>query len=95
VLQHLRARQQHLVCTQSVGPVVIQRTATGTSFCYGEDRAKVILSRCEPNRKQAVIAIAAAILAARKLATVPPNSPAAVAAIADAQKIVDRVEKSF
>jgi hypothetical protein len=46
-----------------------------------------------------VIAIVAAILAARKLSTVPPNSPAAVAAIADAvsdaKRIVDRVEKSF
>ena len=54
---------------------------------------------CDPNRKQAVIAIVAAILAARKLSTVPPNSPAAVAAIADAvsdaKRIVDRVEKSF
>jgi hypothetical protein len=53
----------------------------------------------EPNRKQAVIAIVAAILAARKLATVPQNSPAYVAAIADAvadaRRIVDRVEKSF
>jgi hypothetical protein len=45
-----------------------------------------------------VIAIVAAILAARKLATVPPNSPAYVVAIADAvsdaKKIVDKVEKS-
>ena len=53
----------------------------------------------EPNREQAVIAIVAAILAARKLSTVPPNSPAYVAAIADAvsdaRRIVDRVEKSF
>jgi hypothetical protein len=53
----------------------------------------------EPNRKQSVIAIVAAILAARKLAAVPQNSPAAVAAIADAvadaRKIVDRVVKSF
>jgi hypothetical protein len=52
----------------------------------------------EPNRKQAVIAIVAAILAARRLSTVPPNSPAYVAAIADAvadaRKIVERVEKS-
>jgi hypothetical protein len=52
----------------------------------------------EPNRKQAVIAIVAAILAARKLATVPPSSPEYVAAIADAvsdaKRIVDRVEKS-
>ena len=39
---------------------------------------------CDPNRKQAVIAIVAAIPAARKLATVPQNSPAHVAAIADA-----------
>jgi hypothetical protein len=53
----------------------------------------------DPNRKQAIIAIVAAILAARKLSTVPPNSPAYVAAIADAvadaRRIVDRVEKSF
>jgi hypothetical protein len=52
----------------------------------------------EPNRRQAVIAIVAAILAARKLATVPQNNPAHVAAIADAvadaRRIVDRVEKS-
>jgi hypothetical protein len=52
----------------------------------------------EPNRKQAVIAIVAAILAARKLSTVPPNGPAHVAAIADAvadaRKIADRVEES-
>jgi hypothetical protein len=50
----------------------------------------------DPNRKQAVIAIVAAILTTRKLATVPQNSPAYVAAIADAvadaQRIVDRVE---
>ena len=48
-------------------------------------------------RKQAVISIAAAILAARKLATVPRNSPAYVAAIADAvadaRRIVERVER--
>jgi hypothetical protein len=46
-----------------------------------------------------VIAIVAAILAARKLSTVAPNSSAAVATIADAvsdaKRIVDRVEKSF
>ena len=46
-----------------------------------------------------MIAIVAAILAARKLSTVPRNSPAYVAAIAnavaDAKRIVDRVEKSF
>ena len=50
----------------------------------------------DANRKQAVIAIVAAILPARKLATVPQNSPAYVAAIADAvadvRRIVDRVE---
>jgi hypothetical protein len=54
---------------------------------------------CDPNRKQAVVAIVAAILAARKLSSFPPNSPAAVAAIAnavaDARRIVERVEKSF
>jgi hypothetical protein len=49
-------------------------------------------------RKQVVIAIVAAILAARKLSSVPPNSPAGVAAItdavADALRIIDRMEKS-
>jgi hypothetical protein len=53
----------------------------------------------DSNRKQSVIAIVAAILAARKLATVPQNSPAAVAtisdAVADAKRIVERVERSF
>jgi hypothetical protein len=53
----------------------------------------------DPIRKQAVIAIVAAILAAPKLSTVPQNSPDYVAAIgdavADARKIVERVEKSF
>jgi hypothetical protein len=48
--------------------------------------------------KQVVIAIVAAILAALKLSSVPPNSPAGVAAItdavADARRIVDRMEKS-
>lgn len=38
----------------------------------------------DPNRKQAIIAIVAAILVARKSSTLPPNSPAYVAAIADA-----------
>ena len=53
----------------------------------------------DSNRKQSVIAIVAAIMAARKLATVPRNSPAAVAtisdAVADAKRIVERVERSF
>jgi hypothetical protein len=53
----------------------------------------------EPNRKQAIIAVVAAILAARKLSTVPQNSPAYVAtiadAVADATRIVERVERSF
>jgi hypothetical protein len=48
-------------------------------------------------RREITVAIVAAILAARKLATAPPNSPAYVAAIAnavsDAKKIVSRVEK--
>jgi hypothetical protein len=45
----------------------------------------------------AVIAVCASILAARKLATVPRNSPAYVAAIADAvtdaRRIVERIER--
>jgi hypothetical protein len=53
----------------------------------------------DSNRKQSVIAIVGAILAARKLASVPRNSPAAVAtisdAVADAKRIVERVERSF
>jgi polyribonucleotide nucleotidyltransferase len=78
------------------------RTKIGIRVCVNRVRkaAKPNL-RCrpvDPNRKQAVIAIVAAILA-RKLSSVPPNSPAAVAAIADAvsdaKRIVDRVEKSF
>jgi len=48
-------------------------------------------------RKSAIIAVCASILAARKLATVPKNSPAYVAAIADAitdaKKIVERIER--
>jgi hypothetical protein len=48
-------------------------------------------------RKSATIAICASILAARKLATVPRNSPAYVAAIADAvadaKRIVERIEQ--
>jgi hypothetical protein len=48
-------------------------------------------------RKSAIIAVCASILAARKLATVPRNSPAYVAAIADAvsdaRKIVERIER--
>jgi hypothetical protein len=48
-------------------------------------------------RKSAVIAVCASILAARKLATAPRNSPAYVAAIADAvadaKRIVERIER--
>jgi hypothetical protein len=48
-------------------------------------------------RKSAFIAVCASILAARKLATVPRNSPGYVAAIAagvtDARRIVQRIEK--
>jgi hypothetical protein len=47
-------------------------------------------------RKSAIIAVCASILPARKLATVPRNSPAYVAtiadAVADARRIVDRIE---
>jgi len=48
-------------------------------------------------RKSAIVAVCASILAARKLATVPRNSPAYVAAIADAvadaRKIVEKIER--
>jgi hypothetical protein len=47
-------------------------------------------------RKSAVIAVCASILAARKLAAVPRNSPAYTSAIADAvadaRRIVERIE---
>jgi hypothetical protein len=47
-------------------------------------------------RKSAIIAVCASILAARKLATVPRNSPAYIAtiadAVADARRIVERIE---
>lgn len=50
----------------------------------------------DESRKSAIIAICAAILAARRLATAPRNSPAYVAAIsdavADARRIVQRIE---
>ena len=53
----------------------------------------------EPHRNQAVIAIVATILAALKRSTVPQNSPAYVAAIADAvsdvKRIAERVESPF
>jgi hypothetical protein len=55
-----------------------------------------ILCLVDEGRKSAVIAICAAILAARKLATAPRNSPAYVSAIADAvadaRRIVERIE---
>jgi hypothetical protein len=48
-------------------------------------------------RKSAIIAVCASILTARKLAAVPRNSPAYVAAIADAvvdaKRIVERIEQ--
>jgi hypothetical protein len=51
----------------------------------------------EEPRKSAIIAICAAILAARRIATAPRNSPAYVAAIADAvtdaKRIVERIER--
>jgi hypothetical protein len=43
----------------------------------------------DSNRKQGIIAVVAAILAARKLASVPRNSPAAVATISDAVADLD------
>jgi hypothetical protein len=51
----------------------------------------------DETRKSDIIAVCASILAARKLVTVPRNSPAYVAAIsdavADARRIVERIEK--
>ena len=50
----------------------------------------------DEQRKSAIVAICASILAARKLATAPRNSPSYVAAIADAvadaKRIVERIE---
>jgi hypothetical protein len=82
------------------------RTKIGIRVCVNRRTKAARLNRqsftnpclVELHRKQAVVAIVAAILATRKLATVPQNSPAYVAAIADAvsgaTKIVDKVEKS-
>jgi len=57
----------------------------------------MLWSGVDETRKSAIIAVCASILAARKLATVPKNSPAYIAAIADAvtdaRKIVERVER--
>lgn len=51
----------------------------------------------EESRKAAVLAVCASILAARKLAAAPRNSPAYVSAIADAvadaRKILERIER--
>jgi hypothetical protein len=52
----------------------------------------------DEHRKQATIAIVAAILAARKLATAPHNSPGYISAISnavsDARRIVEQVTRS-
>jgi hypothetical protein len=51
----------------------------------------------DKDRKSAIIAICATILAARKLSTAPPNSPAEMSTISNAismaRKIVDRIER--
>jgi len=44
----------------------------------------MLWSGVDEPRKSAIIAVCASILAARKLTTVPRNSPAYIAAIADA-----------
>jgi hypothetical protein len=60
---------------------------------------RICYRRCvdEP-RKSAVIAICASILAARKLAAAPRNSPTYLAAIADAvadaRRIVETIERA-
>lgn len=61
-----------------------------------KSESAMVISVDEP-RKSAIIAVCASILAARKLATVPRNSPAYVAtiadAVADARRIVERIER--
>jgi hypothetical protein len=56
-----------------------------------------IVFAVEEPRKSAVIAICASILAARRLATAPRNSPVYVAAISDAvtdaKRIVEKIER--
>jgi hypothetical protein len=50
----------------------------------------------DDQRRKATVAIVAAILAPRKLATVPRNSPAYVAAISDAvsdARIVEKIDR--
>jgi hypothetical protein len=67
----------------------------------GEYKAKIVCYAfaVDESRKSAVIAICASILAARKLATAPRNSPAYVSAIADAvsdaRRIVERIERNL
>jgi len=59
-------------------------------------KRNMLWSGVNETRKSAIIAVCALILAGRKLATVPRNSPAYVAAIADAvadtKKIAERIE---
>lgn len=64
---------------------------------YGKEKANnAIVYPVDESRKSAIIAICTSILAAQKLATTPRNSPAYVAAIADAvadaRRIVERIE---
>jgi hypothetical protein len=53
----------------------------------------------DEHRNSAVIAVCASILTARKFVTLPRDSPAYVAAIADAiadaRRIVERIEKNL
>jgi hypothetical protein len=95
-------RQQCIALLAPGGSATLMlRTKIGIRVCVNRRTKAARLNRqsftnpclVELHRKQAVVAIVAAILATRKLATVPQNSPAYVAAIADAvsgaTKIVD------
>jgi hypothetical protein len=76
--------------TVSTGPLNRFFMANKKRICYP--------ALMDEHRKQATIAIVAAILAARKLATLPDNSPAYVStisnAVSDARRIVEQVTRS-
>jgi len=67
-----------------------------TSDAVANKKRRWYCGSVDEPRKSAIIAVCASILAARKSATVPRNSPAYIAAIADAvadaKRIVERVE---
>jgi hypothetical protein len=95
MMRHVVIRQQCTALPVKGGSATrMLRTKIGIRVCVNRVRKAARLDRqslqnpclVDLNRKQAVIAIVAAILAARKLSSVPQNSPAYVAAIVDPVK---------